>query len=178
MRIILGFILCISFMQAAAQKIIISGKEGNRPLVWEDFKGKPDNSIPYFAMTNWAVSYGFSNVQFKGDEVVIGNFDVKLELMPKGSWLKAGKGTAALLEHEQGHFNTGLLCLKTFLKREKELLPTLTRKNFGEQIQLLFNEVLKKYTLMGEKYDEETDHSKNIEQQAKWNSFFKEQLAL
>jgi Bacterial protein of unknown function (DUF922) len=161
-----------------AQKIIISGKEGNRPLVWEDFAGKPDASSEHYAMTYWMISYKMANIQFEGNVAIIKGFEATLELNAKGSWLKKGKGTDELLVHEQMHFNTGLLCLKALLKKEKEIAPLLTRKNFSEKLQSMFDEVLKKYKEMGEKYDAETNHSKNVEQQKKWNEFFKEQLAL
>jgi hypothetical protein len=178
MKILFSIILSCFLQTVIAQKVIISGKEGNRPLVWSDFTGKPDNSISYFAMTYWTLNYGFSNVQFKGETVVIGSFDVKLELNGKGSWVKKGKESVELLVHEQGHFNTGLLCLKEMIRREKEMAPTFTRKNFSEKIQTLFNEVMKKYHDMGIQYDEESDHSKNKQGQEKWNAFFAEQLAL
>jgi hypothetical protein len=163
---------------SCAQKIIISGKEGNRPLVWEDFSGKTDEGSEHFAMTYWTISYKMSNIQFDGDVAIIKGFEAVLELNAKGSWLKKGKGTDDLLVHEQMHFNTGLLCLKELLQKEKEIAPLLTRKNFAPKLQSMFEEVLKKYTALGEKYDAETDHSKNIDQQKKWNEFFKEQLAL
>jgi hypothetical protein len=178
MRFIFLSLILFSITNAFAQKVIISGKEGNRPLVWEDFTGKPDESSPHFAMTYWSISYKMANIQFSGDVATISGFEVVLELNAKGSWLKKGKGTAELLVHEQMHFNTGLLCMKELLRREKEIAPQLTRKNFNEKLQKLFDDVLKKYTAMGEKYDNETDHSKNIDQQLKWNQFFKEQLAL
>ena len=138
----------------------------------------PDENSPHYAMTYWTINYKFGNIQFKGDVATVSNFEVILELNPKGSWLKKGKGTDELLVHEQMHFNTGLLCMKELLRREKEIEPQLTRKNFNEKLQKLFDDVLKKHKVMDEKYDNETDHSKNINQQLKWNQFFKEQLAL
>jgi hypothetical protein len=169
------FLVACSYI-LLAQTVIISGKEGNRPLVWADFKGAPDGSSPYFALTYWNLSYKVDKVQFINNKVVIGKFEVLLELNPKGSWVKKGKETNDLLKHEQGHFNTGILCLREFLKRKKQAV--FTPKNFGQQMEDILNDTIKKYHDMGERYDAETNHSQNTGAQLKWDAFFAEQLAL
>ncbi len=50
------------------------------------------------------------------------------------------------------------------------------RSNFRSEMQNLFNPIVKKYHDMGEKYDNETNHGANKEEQAKWNTFFEEKL--
>ncbi len=176
MKLVLSIFLFSLLQNSKAQKIIISGKEGNRPLVWSDFTGKADESSSYFALTYWNIKYNLSDVQFNGESVVIGKFEVVLELNSKNSWLKKGKASDALLEHEQGHFNTGILCMRELIRKVKD--ATFTKKNMNEKLQALFNDTLKKYHDMGERYDDESDHSMNLTQQAKWNNYFKEQLAL
>lgn len=176
MKLILSIIAVFFVQGLQAQKVLIGDKEGNRPLVWSDFTGKPDESSSYNALTFWSIKYNVSNVQFKGDEMTIGKFEVILTFSSNNSWLKKGKGTDALLEHEQGHFNTGILCMNELLKKVKE--TTFTKKNINEKLQAIFNDTLKKYHELGLLYDEESNHSINVEQQAKWNKFFKQQLAL
>ena len=156
------------------QKIIISGEETSRKLVWTDFTGEVDKSSPFFAHTQWKLNYSFGNVQFKGDTVVIGSFELKLELDPSKSWLKKEKATNELLIHEQGHFDCGLLCMSEFLATYKKTF--FTRSNFQSGLKELFNSLIKKHSDMGEKYDAETNHGMNKEEQLKWNAFFADQL--
>lgn len=104
------------------QKVIISGEETSRKLVWTDFIGEIDRTSPYFAHTQWNLNYRFGNVQFRGDTAVIGSFELKLELDPSKSWLKKDKATDELLIHEQGHFDCGLLCMNELLATYKKTL--------------------------------------------------------
>lgn len=174
LKIVFTFLLISIVNTAAAQKIIINGTEGNRPLQWSDFTGKPDDSNPYYALTYWNTRYKFSGVQFDGDKAIINGFEATLELDPKNSWLKKGKETDELLKHEQGHFDIGRLYLKEALK--KMASASFTRANFQAELQRIFSETHKKYTDMGTQYDNETNHSINKDEQKKWNAFFSKEL--
>lgn len=79
-----------------------------------------------------------------------------------------------MLVHEQGHFNIGLLYMKEILK--KIPATSFSKAHFPQEIKLMLDEISKKYKDMGIQYDEETDHSKNKEKQAKWNDFFFKEL--
>jgi hypothetical protein len=48
---------------------------------------------------------------------------------------------------------------------------TFRRPDFQERIRSIFNETIKKYKMLDAKYDAETNHSINNEQQQKWNAF-------
>jgi Bacterial protein of unknown function (DUF922) len=168
-------ILLLCLLQASyGQKILIGSTEGNRPLVWSDFIGKVDEGSSFAAMTYWNINYKMGNVQIKDDELIIGSFEVILSFNNANSWVKKEKMTSSLLQHEQVHFDIGVLCMKSFLEKRKALV--LTKKNYNEKLQLLFKDVSKKYQDMGVEYDKETDHSKNLPQQIKWNNFIKEEL--
>jgi len=174
-----SFISALCFLitgTVSAQQVIISGKPGNRPLVWSDFSGTPDDSNPFSAMTWWSLNYSTSNVTITDGTVNIGSFNVVLELDPKYSWVKKDKGTDDLLRHEQGHFYLALMCMKELLAKEKE--QTFTKNSLNRQVQSLFEDVMKKYRDLEVKYDKETDHSKNKEEQEKWNEYFNEQPGL
>ncbi len=175
MRSIIFAILVIGSICASAQKVIISGKEGNRQLVWKDFTGKPDDNSSFFALTYWTLNWKTNDIRPQGDVLVVGSFEAVLELDPKHSWVKPGKESDPLLEHEQGHFDIGILCMRELIAKEKLLV--LKKSNFSEKLQGLFDEVMKKYHDMEERYDKETDHNKNAEQQQKWNDLIKTQLA-
>jgi hypothetical protein len=172
MKLILTLTVLLTTHFLSAQKIIINGSEGNRTLVWNDFNGRPDESSPYYANTGWLINYKYGGIQNKGGKVVINGFEAILQLDPKKTWLKKGKGTDALLLHEQGHFDIALLCLNELMKKVKEGI--FSSSNYNNELQELFQDVIKKYREMGDQYDTETGHSKNEEQQQKWNVFFKQ----
>jgi len=156
------------------QDVIISGTNKNRTLTWDDFTGKPDKSSPFDAHTYWNVNYRYKRVVYVSDTAKIEEPVVILELNKNLSWIKPGRETPKLLKHEQGHFNIGLLCQKELIDKFKT--TTFTRSDFRDKIQLLFKTILDKYTAMGIKYDDETDHGKNPEKQESWNDFFSGEL--
>jgi hypothetical protein len=156
------------------QGVIINGVNKNRPLTWDDFTGTPDKNSSFEANTYWKLNYKFDGIDFKGDTVKLNSFSVGIELDPNKSWVKKGKETADLLNHEQGHFTIGLLCQNDIIRQIRTTI--FFKSNFSEKIKEVFTELSKKYDLMSLKYDEETDHSKNKVNQKKWDTFFSEEL--
>lgn len=158
-----------------SQKIIVNGEESNGKLTWEDFSGKVDNDVSFYAFTSYKFNTKVGDIKFVGDSAIINGFDVILYFDHKKSWVKKGKETDALLIHEQGHFNVGILCVREIMRKFKE--AKFTKANYNNLLKNIVSESSKKYNEMGLTYDEETDHSKNVEQQIKWNNFFSEELA-
>jgi hypothetical protein len=169
--IALGLLFAI---HTRAQKIIINGQEGNRKLTWDDFTGKPDKSDPFMAYTHWNISQKMDNIRVMGDSVTIGSMEVTLELDPKKSWAKKGNLSDELLVHEQGHFDLGLMCQREILTLLKQ--AKFTKTNLSYTVQNIINSQLVKYDGLMKKYDQETNHSANKEQQKKWNLLFAEAL--
>ncbi|MEJ7913216.1 MAG: DUF922 domain-containing protein [Chitinophagaceae bacterium] len=158
-----------------AQQVIINGLEGNRPLVWSDFKGKPDPASVYYALTGFNVGYNMPQMKVTRDSVPLDGFVVRLELDAKKSWVKKGKQTPALLKHEQGHFDIGRLAqmeLVDILKGTK-VLPSQLSATVGK----IFNTTLAKYNRMGIQYDAETNHSIKQAEQDRWDLFLQNELA-
>lgn len=174
MRTFLLVFLCCFTYHLMAQKIVISGQEGNRMLTWEDFAGTPDNSSSYFAYTAYSTKFKFDGVSFEGDKAILKGFLMTLEFEPKKSWVKKGKETTDLLKHEQGHFDVGLLYMQEVM--EKIVSYSFTRSGYKEEFEKLMKDLHKKYVDMGTKYDEETAHSIKKDEQEKWNVFFGEKV--
>jgi len=169
-------LICFCTVHAFAQKIVISGKNGNRKLEWADFTGKPDANSTFFAHTWYTLKYSYNNVVTNGDQATIDGFEAILELDPNKSWVRTDKTSDELLEHEQGHFNIGIMCMR-------ELLTTVngtsfSKSDYAEALRNIFREVMRKYNDMNVQYDNETEHFKNKEQQQKWNAVFAEKLEL
>lgn len=176
MKLLFGLLITLlSCFPATAQQVIISGEEGNRPLKWSDFTGRPDQSSPHSAQCYWNIRWQYGGTEKKDGKTIVKDFKVILELDPKKTWRKKGKETDELLQHEQGHFNNGLLCQKELLERVNT--NQFSTANANAEIQQLVNEVLKKYQQQENTYDKETDHSKNKEGQQKWDLFFEKALS-
>ena len=168
------FLLTISFY-SYGQKIIISGKETSRPLVWKDFSGTPDNNSPFYALTWWNLRFRYESVEYNGNNAQLTGFQVQLELDPEKSWVKSGKETDYLLAHEQLHFNMGILCMREIIAAVNS--ATLKKNDYNEAIRNLFSAIMTKYKAMGNKYDEETNHGANKEQQEKWSELIAKEMA-
>lgn len=82
------------------------------------------------------------------------------------------RATPALLLHEQGHFNIGILALREAMETFKK--TKFTPANFKGLLRAMITTISQKYSDLGVLYDKETDHSKNVDMQAKWNTFFAE----
>jgi hypothetical protein len=168
-----ALLICLSSL-AFSQDVFINGINKNRLLSWNDFKGTPDENSQHDANTYWNINYGFKGISFKGDTAKITGFSATLTLNENLSWIKSEKQTNNLLKHEQGHFDLGLICQREIIR---ELNSTLFFKSdFQNKIPTMFSSILEKYRLLGLKYDEETDHSKNKAAQDRWNDFFASNL--
>ena len=171
--------ICIFFFipmskVAFCQDVIINGINKNRLLTWDDFTGKPDKSSLHDANTYWDLNYSFQRFTFKEDTAKITGFSVKLELNGKLSWIKQGKQTNYLLNHEQGHFDIGLICQTELMKQLNNTV--FFKTDFQNKIQTVFANIYDRYIQLGIKYDEETNHSENQQSQDNWDAFFAKEL--
>jgi hypothetical protein len=176
MKAILLFCVLLTAVgnSSLAQTIIVDGKKSDGKLNWSHFSGKVDKSSSYNAHTSYKYNTKMGKVSMLGDSVYIESFDLILYLDQPNSWAKKGKTTDYLLEHEQGHFNIGILCVREIMQRYKA--ARFTPQNFTLTMQTIMNETAKKYTAMGFQYDRETEHSNNKAEQERWNNFFATEL--
>jgi len=167
-RKILPVILLFCSAQLSAQRIVIRGQETSRPLIWDDFSGRPDREASYHAYTYWNISYKFDAFQFKGDTAKW-NVIITVEL-GKNSWKKNDKITDTLLKHEQGHFDIGILCAMELQRRINATV--FMRTDYQASFAAIIKEVVDKYKQMDLQYDAETNHHANRQEQWKWDAFF------
>ncbi len=170
------FFLAVCITNACyAQRITIDGKEGNRPLLWKNFKGKPESDSYFFANTYWQMAFKFSNVSFRSDTAILKGFEVNLDFDPQKSWVKKDKASNDLLKHEQGHFDIAIICQREIIYAFNNTI--FVKAGMQEKVNALFNSILNKYKDMERKYDDETNHSIDTAQQEKWDQFIKDELA-
>lgn len=173
--LIIIFLMALCPIHSFSQTILINGHKSDGKLAWSDFTGKVNQSASFNAYTAYTFSTKTESVHFVGDSAVIEGFDAILKLDKKNTWAKKDKVTDELLVHEQGHFDLGILCVREIMKKVKE--TKFTQANLNSRLNKIINDTSKKYNKLGLKYDKETNHSKNLKQQRKWNEFFKEKLS-
>jgi len=135
----------------------------DRALTWKDFKGRAKGSSPFHATTYGILKPGFepiTNTEYK--------FTLEVLFDSKKSWVKKGKETDELLIHEQHHFNMFEIYARIFVKRLEES-NALSGKKFSDNMNKTFQKIFKELIKLQDKYDKETDHSKNEEKQKEWN---------
>ncbi|MGQ0828758.1 MAG: hypothetical protein ACT4ON_10220 [Bacteroidota bacterium] len=144
--------------------------DANRPLVWSDFKGRPDNALPYHALTAGSLSCSFEKVSANESKLLIHmSFDTKK------SWVKPKKATDELLIHEQCHFDIYEIYTRILVKKIEEENALIGPK-YGEKTQKIFEKNFDELMKFQKKYDKETDHSKNEEKQKEWTEKIKNML--
>jgi hypothetical protein len=145
---------------------------------WDShFLAKPDKLSPYAALTvmNWHYSY---NSKISGNNLHI-DFKFSAGVVPSQSWVKTDrisnrKVSRQLLNHEQGHVNINFLLLK-----EGEIqvrFQKYTVANYKRLIQANANKVGKYYSEMQDRYDVETKHGADLEAQAKWDDYIRNEI--
>jgi len=146
----------------------------NQFLTWDDFKGKPVEGSETAALTNagFALKLAFHRVGNISQLVI----DVNCNFSKKDSWVKPGKKSAYILNHEQKHFDIAYLNTILFIQKLKK--ATLTNANYATVIQNIHNECAAAMEKMQNQYDMETSHSLLTQNQAEWDEKISKQLEL
>lgn len=157
-------ILLVFSAQAHAQDIAWSV---SNPLSVQDFKGKPDASVPYFAMT-------YSRI---GQKMALENGVLRIEVThffdPVRSWMRKEKADSALLQHEQLHFTLS----EVYARRVQQKLKTITPvKNLQAAIRSVVEEELRTMNEQQDAYDRETKHGTNTAEQLRWSQKIAEMM--
>lgn len=142
-------------------------------LSWKDFKGPIPLEALAAATTASGISYEYSgNMMF--NEVKI-DFVVTAFFYPQESWYKPDICDDNTLSHEQLHFDIAEL----FARRMRKKLSNATfSSNVKEEVRNIYQETLKELSDLQERYDWETDYSRNREVQLRWNQQIAEALEL
>ena len=137
-------------------------------LTWSDFKGRAVKNSPYAANT----SSGFSfNTELDGDSLKIFMY---CEFHKNESWVKKKSENESLLKHEQGHFDlTEIYCRKI---RKEIKGGRFEISSVNKEIAKILKKENKALNVAQKKYDKETNHNLNAENQLKWDRFIDEEL--
>lgn len=132
-------------------------------LSWNDFKGSiPENSNAA-ATTASGISYNFSTY-YEGKEIKI-DFKVQSFFYPTKSWYKPKVCNEVTLLHEQLHFDITEL----YARKLRERLANATfSKNVKEEVRKIYKTTLRQLNDFQNKYDSETNYSRNLPVQERW----------
>jgi hypothetical protein len=187
-HVILSFTLLFIFFAAKAQlsvNVFWTEQSGLNPqeiiyynpmknLVWPDFKGTPGPPSAVAAITSSGFGYK-ANMQSSGGKGQI-NISVYCYFSKDKSWVKPGKTTAYILNHEQHHFDVSFLAAGIFMEKVKS--ANLTLSNCNTLLPKLYKECCEFMNKMQDDYDGQTKNGQLADQQAKWNKFFNERVSL
>ncbi len=163
-------VILLSAIDSSAQKKKnIRWMEG-KLLKWSNFKGTPDGSSKYSALTASGILYSYATN--KDGELV---FTIESYFDPKNSWVKKDKKKQSLLEHEQRHFDiTELYCRR--IKKDITSRNFTYSKSMQKKLNKLYEGWVKKLNTEQKNYDKETNHHMNQENQKMWDKKIKVEL--
>lgn len=145
--------------------------EASRKLNWNDFKGSVPPAAVAAATTASGISYNYS-ANLMHHEVQL-DFEVTAFFYPKESWYKPDICDAAILQHEQLHFDISELFAR---KMRMKLRNTSFTENVKSEIRKIYRETIKEMEKLQDMYDWETNFSRNDEAQERWNARIKDAL--
>jgi Bacterial protein of unknown function (DUF922) len=149
-------ILFFSFLPREKEEFI-DWNAGHR-LSWDDFKGKPAGAADEAANTNTFMGFDMS----MRNNVV--SYKISCRFSKSKSWVKVK--TDHILQHEQGHFDIAEIFARKLNKAAKEYLAK--KGSQPEKLGEVYQQVMKEKIALQTAYDDETDHSRNKEQQKEW----------
>ena len=138
--------------------------ENDFRLTWADFKGKVPVGDPTAATTASGISYSYS-ANLLHHEVHL-DFEVNAYFYPNESWYKPDLCNDNTLAHEQLHFDITEIFAR---KMRNKLQRTSFSDDVKAEVRKIYNDILKELQDYQERYDWETNFSRNREKQGEWN---------
>ena len=136
----------------------------NKKLVWDDFQAKPQMGHKASALTNASAQF---YLQQEGKKLKI---DTRVFFRKDGSWVKPDAHQDNLLQHEQTHFDIYELFSRRYRKYILELNTNKAPQKLVDKMAKSFKVYQKKAKKIQDKYDKQTNFSRNIEEQKKWST--------
>lgn len=140
-------------------------------IAWSDFKGKADVKSPFSTMSAVGIYYKYNSID--NGKVYKIRFTIHARFDRTKSWSKSGVQTAAILKHEQLHFDIAELVTRAF---KKEAENTVYSKHYKNEISGIFKRYTNYLQKLQRKYDVQTMHSKNKVKQKDWEKLMHQEL--
>jgi hypothetical protein len=175
-KLILLFCLCLTFYIADAQpsKPIAYAEIG--AFSWSLFKGKSNTAhLDQFGNHVGAVTVSTIGYSFKLSNHLV-NINIVALFDPQTSWTLYPhlEHPEEALNHEKRHFQICEIYARKF--RQTVSKTQFHQKNFNSEIENIFKTITGEYRDEQNRYDKETAHSLNREQQEIWNTKIDQEL--
>lgn len=144
----------------------------NYKLTWEDFKAQPRTQVDAVALTVSGISFSYSLSQNNNGDYQYQTF-VEAHFYPEKSWYKPEVSNSHILLHEQLHFDLTELYARKLRKRIAEFKFT---KQIRTELNQLNDDINEELEMAQNKYDQETNHSIDIEAQKRWEEYITKEL--
>ncbi len=132
-------------------------------FTWADFKGPAPIASSAAATTASGINYNFST-SYENNELNV-EYTVGAYFYPTRSWYKPEVCNDVTLSHEQLHFDITELFAR---KMRKQLAETTFTENVKEEVRKIYKITLRQLNDYQNKYDSETNYSRNLTVQEKW----------
>lgn len=158
-------LLITTLVNISDSQNLIEWKE-NKKLSWSDFQGKPDINSTNAALTNTSINfeYGYNQKGF--------THSIKCRFNKLKSWGRIKNDV--ILAHEQGHFDIAELHARKLAKALSEY--RFNERTVANDLNKIYDEVMKNHHSFQQQYDRETDHSRITEKQLEWEKQISTQL--
>lgn len=153
-------------MDESSSAVFMEWRE-EKPLSWNDFRGRAPSSSPLSALTASAIEYSYD---CDGGRLEI---TVRAIFIPGDSWVRADARNAYILAHEQLHFDITEIYAR---KLRRELQGQVFSCRDTRKIETIARQVLDGWKKAQHHYDRETDHSLKRPEQEAWAGSIGEQL--
>jgi len=144
-------------------------------LVWDNFKAKPpvDNGRTA-AITMSGFGYT-ANIRYSGGRGEL-NLHVYCFFNKNKSWVKPGKTTSYILNHEQHHFDISYIAASIFI--DKIQSAEISKSNYNVILSRIYNECIDIMNKMQDDYDGQTRNGQETALQEKWNKFIDDKISI
>ncbi len=141
-------------------------------LKWTDFRGLPNNNIDAAAITVSGITL---DLFAKTTQTKLIEFKAMIEarFYPDQSWYRKELASPFILAHEQLHFDITELFARKFRYQIDKTTFSIQIKKEIDKLNNVINTELKD---MQEKYDQDSNFSRNRETQRKWQEFIQIEL--
>ncbi len=145
----------------------------NKRLHWTDFKAQVPIAARAAATTASGISYQFSTY-YKGNEMMV-DYEVNSFFYPTKSWYQPKICNEVTLMHERLHFDISELFAR---KMRAVMAKTKFTKNIKSEVRAIYKKTLKELNDFQNRYDNETDYSRNVSEQERWTSKINSELSI
>jgi uncharacterized protein DUF922 len=135
-------------------------------LTWDDYLARPSSTSDAAAITSTAlgVEYHLRNNSL--------TYTITCRFSKTTSWGR--HKTEYILQHEQGHFDITELFARKLAKELKAY--KFNPRKYQEEVSKIYKKVMDEKEQYQNKYDKETDFSRNKQQQVEWLEKIRDEL--